>query len=164
MNRPQKIPPKQTDLQVQISPSKLESKNDKIKQDINQSTTNNLNFNSNINIMKRQKSFKCEDISNNEKILDSKKLNSNNLNITNTDNNQINQIVNNTSENINAQNILNKSNSGNELSAMEKHRLKMKERRSIDKQIKLENGTYDKLESKDHKLNEDINSILGYDQ
>ena len=46
---------------------------------------------------------------------------------------------------------------------MEKHKLKMKERRSVDKQKKLETETVND-ESKDNKLNEDINKILGYDE
>lgn len=39
----------------------------------------------------------------------------------------------------------------------------MKERRSVDKQKKLETATLNN-ETKDNKLNEDINKILGYDE
>lgn len=173
LNRPQKIPPKQTDLQV--LPSKLEPYADNKKHDekLNQSNNNyQLKFNSNINIMKKQINFKSDENENNETILNTSNLNTINKNIPTRNSNTSlpisiskNKIDNvNESVNIPLKNELSHSNSGIELSAMEKHRLKMKDRRSVDKQIKLQNGTFEKHESKNDKINEDINAVLGYDE
>lgn len=117
--------------------------------------------------MKRQKSFK-EDVQNNTQNIGS---------ILNDDKEkgfehkkpkeEINIEKNQTSTNATIStnvNVISRSNSGTELSAMEKHRLKMKDRRSVDKQKKLETGTLNNNESKDQKLNEDINKVLGYDE
>jgi len=82
-----------------------------------------------------------------------------NIPISKNKNNTVNESV-----NIPLKNELSHSNSGIELSAMEKHRMKMKDRRSVDKQIKLQNGTFEKHESKDNKINDDINAVLGYDE
>lgn len=112
--------------------------------------------------MKRQRSFKNDELNNNEKIISANSKNLQNNSISN--NSQLNPDTDNPIQiqtDSNTVKTLNQSNSGTELSAMEKHRLKMKERRSVDKQIKLENGTLNKHESKDQKLNEDINAVLG---
>lgn len=167
-NRPQRIPPKQSDLQV--SPSKLETKienpdvkkNEEIKNNNNQ-----LKLNSKINILKRQNSFKDENQQNTldtstSIINDINKINSKKPTEKNTD--LSNQIpINPTISNNNNENI-SRSNSGTQLSAMEKHKLKMKERRSVDKQKKLETTSIINTESKDNKLNDDINKVLGYDE
>lgn len=66
-NRPQRIPPKQSDLQV--SPTKLETKIENSEVKKNEEVKNNNNqLNSKINIMKRQKSFKEDNLQINESI------------------------------------------------------------------------------------------------
>jgi len=164
-NRPQRIPPKQSDIQV--SPRKLETKIENA--DVNVKNNNQL-LNSKINIMKRQKSFKEDNQQNNEinnvdtKISNENDKTKNNSNTIPSGINNQNQVpLNPTISTNNNVKDISRSNSGTHLSAMEKHKLKMKERRSVDKQKKLEIGTVND-ESKDNKLNEDINKILGYDE
>jgi len=54
-----------------------------------------------------------------------------------------------------------RKNSECSMSAMDKHRSKMKDRRSVDRQKQTGNASLNILVSKNEKLNDDINQVLG---